>query len=64
MPVPTTAAESLRFEVSPAAEAAVASGFLRDLIDAGYLSKDKAYLALDPSKVRRARESVMLCYKD
>ena len=60
MPVPTTAAESLRFEVSPAAAAAVASGFLRDLIDAGHLSKDKSYLALDPSKVRRARESVML----
>ena len=48
-----------RFEISPAAAAAVASGFLKDLISAGYLSKDMSFLAVDPSKLRRARESVM-----
>ena len=59
MPVLNTAAESLRFDVSPAASAAVATGFLKDLIAAGHLGEDMAYLALDPSKLRRARQSVM-----
>ena len=45
--------------MSPAGAAAVASGFLKDLIAAGHLDKDMAYLALDPSKLRRAREMVM-----
>ena len=59
MPVHNTAAESLRFDVSPAAAAAVASGFLKDLIAAGHLTEKMDYLALDPNKLRRARQSVM-----
>ena len=59
MPVPNTAAESMRFDVSPAAGAAVATGYLKDLIAAGHLSKDLSYLTLDPNKLRRARQSVM-----
>ena len=47
------------FQVSPAGAAAVASGFLKDLIAAGHLDKDMAYLALDPTKLRRAREMLM-----
>lgn len=59
MSITKTASESLRFEVSPAAAAAVASGFLKDLIAAGHLSEEMSYLAVDPSKLRRAREAVM-----
>ena len=58
MPILHAARESLRFQVPPAATAAVLTGFLRDLIDAGHLSPDLAYLAVDPSKIRRAREAV------
>ena len=64
MPVPNTAAESMRFDVSPAAGAAVATGYLKDLIAAGHLSKDLSYLTLDPNKLRRARQSVMAIYFD
>ena len=35
------------------------SGFLRDLIAARHLEEDLAYLVVDPSKMRRAREAVM-----
>ena len=59
MPVNHTAAASLRYDVSSAAAAAIATGYLKDLIAAGHLPADKAYLALDPSKVRRGREKVM-----
>lgn len=59
MAVSHTAAASLRYDVSSAAAAAVATGYLKDLIAAGHLPADKAYLALDPSKVRRGREKVM-----
>ena len=44
-------AESMRFDVSPAGGAAVATGYLRDLIAAGHLSKDLSYLTLDPYKL-------------
>ena len=59
MPVPNTAAESLRFDVSPEASAAVASGFFKDLIEAGHLKEEMSYLALDPSKLCRASQTVM-----
>lgn len=64
MPIPNTAASSLRFDVSPAATAAVATGFLKDLIKGGHLSSEKAFLACDPSKVRRARQEAMRMAKD
>ena len=59
MPVPHTAADSMRFDVSPAAGAAVATAYLKDLIAVGHLSKDLSYLSLHPNKLRRARQSVM-----
>ena len=59
MSVPNTAAESMRFDVTPAAGAAVATGYLKDLISAGHLSKDLSYLTLDPNKWRGARQSAM-----
>jgi hypothetical protein len=37
----------------------VATGFLKDLISAGHLSEDKASLAVDSHKMKRAREKVM-----
>ena len=45
--------------VPAAAAAAVATGFLKDLIADGHIPANKAYLAIDPSKVQRARENVM-----
>ena len=59
MPVPNTALASLRFCVSPAAAATIASEFLKDLISAGYLAPEMAYLACDPNKLVRARKTVM-----
>ena len=50
---------NFRFEVSPAAAATIASQYLKDLILAGHLSPDKAYLACDPNKLVRARKKVM-----
>ena len=47
------------FDVSPAAAAAVATGYLKDLIAAGHLSQEMSYLTLDPCKLRRARQEVM-----
>ena len=37
----------------------MASGFLKDLIEAGHLSQEMSYLALNPCKLRRARQGVM-----
>ena len=54
MPVLHTAAESMRFDVSPTHAAA---GFLKDLIAAGHLSKQMDFLAIDPNKLDRARQS-------
>ncbi|KAG0719077.1 hypothetical protein GWK47_051232 [Chionoecetes opilio] len=42
------------FDFSPTAAAALASGFLRDLITDGHLSPDMSYLVCDPNKLRRA----------
>ena len=46
---------SLRCGISAAAAATVASEFLKDLIAAGHLAPEMAYLACDPSKMKRAR---------
>lgn len=59
MPITHTSAASVRFGTSDGATAAIASGFLRDLIDAGHLSPSMSYLALDRSKVSRGKESVI-----
>ena len=59
MPVLNTAMASLRCSVSPVAAATIASEFLKDLIAAGFLGSDMAYLACDPSKLVRARRDVM-----
>jgi len=45
------------------ATATIASSFLKDLIAAGHLSPEMAYLACDPSKVRRARKGAMATAK-
>ena len=37
----------------------ITSSFLQDLIKAGHLSPEMAYLACDPHKIRRARKAVM-----
>ena len=49
----------MRYDITSAASAAVATGFLKDLIADGHIPANKAYLALDPNKVRRARENVV-----
>ena len=59
MKIPNTAKASLRFGVSPAASAAIASSFLQDLISAGHLSSDKLYLVCDAFKLERARKEAM-----
>ena len=48
-----------RFGASSAATAAIASGFLADLIEAGFISAELSYLAVDPSKIARARKNSM-----
>ena len=49
----------MRCGVSPSAAATIASEFLKDLIAAGHLDPDMAYLACDPSKLYRARKAAM-----
>ena len=63
LPIPNLSKASLRFDISPGAAAACAASFLQDLIEGGYLSPDMAYLACDPSKVRRGRKEVMATAK-
>ena len=48
-----------RFGASSAATAAIASGFLANLIEAGFISGELSYLAVDPSKIARARKNCM-----
>ena len=64
MPVLNTAKSSLRYNVSPAAAAAIATGFLQDLIASKHLSSELAYLACDPSKLVRARRTAMAQSKE
>ena len=64
IPVPNTAKASLRYCVSPAATASLVSEYLKDLIAAGILSSEMSYLVCDPSKIERARKSVMNKAKD
>ena len=59
MPINQTAADSRRYDISNYDAAAVCTEFLKDLIADGHIPANKAYLAIDPSKVQRARENVM-----
>ena len=59
MSIHNATAASMSFEVSNVAAAAIVSGFLKDLIDGGYLNSNMSYLAVDPSKMRRSRYFVM-----
>ena len=45
--------------MSPAASAAIATGFLKDMIAAGHISQEMNYLACDPKKLMRARRVAM-----
>ena len=56
MNVDNTARASIRYGISPTATAAIASGFLQDLIAAGHLSKEYSHLACDQFKISRARK--------
>ena len=57
--IPLTAGSSIRYGVSVRGTSAVCSSYVADLINAGILSPSKIYLALDPGKLRRARDSLM-----
>ena len=54
------ASTALRFEVSNREAAACATAFLGDLIKGGHLSPEAAYLAVDPAKVQRARDALIV----
>ena len=53
------ASTALRYEVSNREAAACATAYLGDLIKAGILPPDAAYLVVDPDKVQRARDSLI-----
>jgi hypothetical protein len=53
-----------RFGISPAATAAIATSYLQDLIEAGFLTPESSYLACDPSKLTRARKKAMVVAKN
>ena len=53
------AIQAIRSEASNRSVAALSTAYLGDLIRAGILSEDSAYLAVDPAKVQRAKEKVM-----
>ena len=59
MPIENTVSAGVRYGLSATQTAAVATGFLKDLIDAGILGPEYSYLAIDKSKVMRAKAAVM-----
>ena len=59
IPITYTSSASIRFGISDRATAAIACGFLHDLIQAGHLDQEKDYLALNRSKVARRKVSVI-----
>ena len=59
MPVINTAKSRVRHGVTPAATADITTGFLKALIAADILPPEMSYLACDPSKIERARKTVM-----
>ena len=64
MSVQYTARASLRYGVSPAVVAAIATSYLKDLQEAGFISKDLSHLACDKSKLVRARKFAMKKVKE
>ena len=56
--IPNTALASIRYGVSNRATAAIANGYLMDLMESGEMSRDKSHL-VDSNKVLRAKNSVM-----
>ena len=54
-----TAQTSMRYGLSVRGTSAVCSSYLLDLINGGILSPSKIYLAVDPRKLRRARDRVL-----
>ena len=54
-----TAQTSMRYGLSIRGTSAVCSAYLLDLIKGGILSPSKIYLAVDPRKLRRARDRVL-----
>ena len=54
------ASTALRFEVSNREATACATAFLGDLIKGGHISPEAAYLAVDPAKVQRARDALIV----
>ena len=60
--VTNTVAASIRLGVSNRGTSGVITGFLKDLVDAGYLTEeDKAFLTCDSTKIFRAKEKLMSC---
>ena len=57
MKIQNTAIAAIRYEVSNTA--AIASGFLKDLVEAKIVPESAIYLLLDKSKVHRAKDKVM-----
>ena len=49
---------AMRYEVSNRQAAAITSAYIGDLIRAGILPQDAAYLAVDPDKIQRAKDRV------
>ena len=60
-----TAAASIRYGVSQRATAAITSGFLQDLVAAGYISEEEIKLiTCDPKKIFRAKQTMMKSTQD
>ena len=55
-----TSKASIRYGTTPTEIDAIATGYLKALIKAGYLPPEMSYLACDPSKIERSRKRVML----
>ena len=55
MSVKNTSSAAVRFGVSDSATAAIATGYLQDLIENGHLDPSKSYLAVDKYKMQRGR---------
>ena len=59
MSLTNTAMACVRYGVSAAAGAAIASEYLKDLISSGYLAPEMSYLACSRFKIMRAKKRVM-----
>ena len=55
---------NLILQVSPTASAVVATSYLQDLIEAGFLPPEYTYLAWNTSKITRERKKAMVVAKE